>query len=76
MNFEDFAKLRNGIKDGPFTTWQMVLLFGDVVGQICQQEDFQPMHKELSDAEEVLIETLDKFEEAKPYVPEPVAEEA
>ena len=76
MNFEDFAILRQKLKDGPFTTWQMVLLYGDVVGQICQCEDFQPMHKELSDAEEVLIETLDKYEEAKPYVPEPVTEEA
>ncbi len=75
MNFDDFAKLREGIKAGSFTTWQMVLLFGDVVGRICQCEEFQPMHRELSDAEEVLIETLDKYEEAQPYVPEPVAEE-
>lgn len=70
MNFEDFANLRGQIKYGSFTTWQMVLLFGDVIGRICQCEDFAPMHKELSDAEEVLIETLDKFEAAKPYVPE------
>ncbi len=71
MKFEDFVALRNTIKYGSYSTWQLVLLFGDVTGRICTCEEFASVKKELSDIEEVMVESLDKIEDAKPYEPDP-----
>lgn len=71
MRHPEFDNLRLAVKVNGFTTWQLILLFGDIVGRLCDCEEFEPMKKELSDMEEVLVESLDKYEDAKPYAPDP-----
>ena len=75
MNFEEFANLRLTVKYGGFTPAQLILLFGDLTFRICDRDEFEPLKQEASDLEEVMVETLDKYEEAeanaRPYEPDP-----
>lgn len=70
MNFQDFANLRLAIKVNGFTPEQLILLFGDLTGRICDMPEFEPLKQEASDLEEVMVEALDKHQEAN-YVYEP-----
>lgn len=71
MNFEEFANLRLTIKYAGFTPHQLILLFGDLTGRLIDFEHFGPVQQQLSDTEELLVEALDAYEDAKPYQPDP-----
>lgn len=73
MNFQDFEKLRETIRYGSFTPAQLILLWGATAFRICDLEEFAHAKQEVSDIEELLVESLDKYEEehAKPYEPDP-----
>ncbi len=71
MNFQDFEKLRESIRGSSLTVWQMCLLYREVAGRVCDCEEFAAIKQEISDLEEVMVEALDRFEEAKPYQPDP-----
>lgn len=65
MNFQDFQKLRDTIRTAGFTPAQLILLYASITGRICDFEEFAAISKEASDLEEVMVEALDKYEEAQ-----------